>query len=1097
MASGSSKAASQPPPPPVGAPCNGTAAAEPPGTVEQELYDYQMHTKMCKKIAQLTKVIYSLNTKSEEHEAELQGLHEAHSEELQRLVEENREAAQRHQSHLGEETAELRQRLQAAEEALGRQERLGAEAKAELEALHWETEEQARRAEAEQGERVVALVQEVQELKRELEDKARGLSELAQDREDAEAELRGIRQRCQGLQEECIELHRSSQDERERLEEVCQARTQALSEEVEALRAQRASWAEESDRAVRGLRDAHRQDLESLERTLQQSLADALAQRQQQEQERRKALQGALQQKLKRAEGELEVRDRQLGECKRQALKMQERTQDLERQLEDARRRAADAVATMRKSEEELSVAKERLILQENELLNKSEELQTQTSSQSKASAEVEDLRSRAVQLQKRVRELEQRVGGGGGGGKTGDHAQQVRQHVEALSAQKQDLQRSHVEELRRLKRQADEEKTSLKEQLMKGLEEVMKRHAAELKAVQGSLEAERKKIQKDLQTQVEEFKRKMEIERMQLEKEKEELSRRLQESATEVSRLEALVRHGESSTGRGERTAEALEEALGTIAALTEELGQQKQKHCAELSALKKTMEEQEKAGSQADVNCGDKIRLECERLCEGLRTERAGWELSPLGRVQRDKEAELKEINERWQKRLREPQTQLEGQPLECGKDRGHKEEVLSEDRDRDSRKQELEETGKANQSRSLQLESAHPGKQNNSENQEAEERKLRPRDEALRAERHAHQLALRALQERAQEELQAERQRQQAQQKSLLERQKAELTQQHAGWCRQLAQRHMKQIEELQGELKTHTELMALQQDFKQQSQVQAFARQLEETRGELSALRKENAELTEQLDSLSSALELKTQEVQRLQDSEQQQRRSWEEEVLARHCLEAECVNREHRQEIHTIVSDFSSAQTRLQARIAALEAELKEKEEKSKRRESRMEDLHIIGKLQDKLSEREHVIKRLLEERRCHPPAQGTSDAAAVKCYENRPLPGSLTPTLKKKRMEEMPPRVTSVPNLSSYERSFLGCEGAPGARSPQATKSPSFEHGRCVSRMSNPPTPAADPNPGMRSPAEPKFLQQGAEAPDPQRQEWFTKYFSF
>ena len=34
--------------------CNGSAAEF--SGVEQELYDYQMHTKMCKKIAQLTKV---------------------------------------------------------------------------------------------------------------------------------------------------------------------------------------------------------------------------------------------------------------------------------------------------------------------------------------------------------------------------------------------------------------------------------------------------------------------------------------------------------------------------------------------------------------------------------------------------------------------------------------------------------------------------------------------------------------------------------------------------------------------------------------------------------------------------------------------------------------------------------------------------------------------------------------------------------------------------------------------------------------------------------------------------------------------------------
>lgn len=51
MASGAGKAA-QPPGP--GSAVNGTAAEFP--NIEQELYDDQMHNKMCKKIAQLTKV---------------------------------------------------------------------------------------------------------------------------------------------------------------------------------------------------------------------------------------------------------------------------------------------------------------------------------------------------------------------------------------------------------------------------------------------------------------------------------------------------------------------------------------------------------------------------------------------------------------------------------------------------------------------------------------------------------------------------------------------------------------------------------------------------------------------------------------------------------------------------------------------------------------------------------------------------------------------------------------------------------------------------------------------------------------------------------
>lgn len=45
--------------------------------------------------------------------------------------------------------------------------------------------------------------------------------------------------------------------------------------------------------------------------------------------------------------------------------------------------------------------------------------------------------------------------------------------------------------------------------------------------------------------------------------------------------------------------------------------------------------------------------------------------------------------------------------------------------------------------------------------------------------------------------------------------VEKQKAELTQQHTEWVRQVTQRHMQQIEDLQNELQTHTEMLALQQ------------------------------------------------------------------------------------------------------------------------------------------------------------------------------------------------------------------------------------------------------------------------------------------
>ncbi|GLD66946.1 protein FAM184B-like protein, partial [Lates japonicus] len=112
MASGAGKAA-QPPGP--GSAVNGTAAEFP--NIEQELYDYQMHSKMCKKIAQLTKVIYSLNMKNEEQEAALQALSQAHHEELHRILMET--------CHEGEGSA-MRTRLLELQESLDEQQRVGA-----------------------------------------------------------------------------------------------------------------------------------------------------------------------------------------------------------------------------------------------------------------------------------------------------------------------------------------------------------------------------------------------------------------------------------------------------------------------------------------------------------------------------------------------------------------------------------------------------------------------------------------------------------------------------------------------------------------------------------------------------------------------------------------------------------------------------------------------------------------------------------------------------------------------------------------------------------------------------------------------------------
>ncbi|XP_034776671.2 protein FAM184B-like isoform X3 [Acipenser ruthenus] len=1012
-----------------GGACNGTAADYP--NIDQEFYDYQMHMKMCKKIAQLTKVIYALNTKCDEHESTLQALQDAHQEEIQRIMGEMQEKIQQYKSRVGEEM-DLRQRLQAMEEALEQHEQRKEEALNDFETYRRQTEERELTTETEHAERIMSLSKEMLDMKKDFENKLQSFSklrkQLEQDKEKAVAELERASQESLSLQDECRVLRRSSVDERGRLEEMCNSKTQALWEEVEVLRAEKLKLTEEFNQNICSLKAVHEEEQEVLKRSLQQSVTETLKQWQQRELEQRKALQAALQQKLKRMEGELEVKGQRLNDCKRHSVKLQESIQELETQLQEARCKMSEAVANMRKSEEELSVAKERLILQENEILNKSEALMIHCSSQNKASAEVEESRNQVLQFQKRIRELEQKSNG-----KNTEHAQQVRQ---------------------------------------------------------------------DLQTEVEESKKRMENERQQLEKVKDVLSSKLQESISEVSTLESLMQQSAHSSKSSERLSKELDETRLTISELKEELEQQKEKHQKEISDLEmENQKNRDQILGQVKAKYKEKTRLECDRLCERLKKEHAEKQLSALNHMQKEKETEIQKINEEWRKETEALQSQHGEQKLESN-------QLLSQDalqeleaqftKEKEKLKQELQDSIELNRNLKFQLDAANQQilkKDDNNTNQElkeAEERLQKQHEEKIREEQQSHRLALQSLEEKAGKGILAERQCMEKQQISLLETQKVELTQQHAGWCRQVAQRHMKQIEDLQTELSTLRELnmqQQQQQEEGQQNQFQALRHQLEEYQSVVCSLRKENAHLKDQLASLSSEVEFRKQEVFQLQNTEEQQRRSIEDDLVTRHHRELESLKQEQRKEIQTIVSDFSSAQTRLQARIVSLETGIKENEEKSKRRESRLEDLHVIGKLQEKVSVRDHIIKRLVEERKCQQLPQVHSDDVIMRGYENRPQPGSLTPTLKKKRSEGTPPRVISVPNLRSYEKSFLGSEPNPVKRSPQAVQSPNSDHGTSVCRPFNPSAHVPELKP-TRSPVE-------EERQDPQRQEWFTKYFSF
>ncbi|KAM9236316.1 protein FAM184B [Leptosomus discolor] len=439
------------------------------------------------------------------------------------------------------------------------------------------------------------------------------------------------------------------------------------------------------------------------------------------------------------------------------------------------------------------------------------------------------------------------------------------------------------------------------------------------------------------------------------------------------------------------------------------------------------------------------------------------------------------------------------------------------LQSNKEKEKLLQDLQNTIKENQNVKLQLEASHQKvlqmleKSKSQELKEAEERLKKEFNETFKIQHQSHRLEIQTLEEKAKKELHDELEQIQKQQTLLLGSLRMELSEQQTS-CTNLK----KQIEELQTELRS-VRTLKKQQEGSSQSQIRSLHDELEKCQSEISELKKENLLLKDTMELLSAELESQKQEASQLQDREKQHRRfalnshftvlSREsiimpallvEDVIIKHKKELDILKQDHQKEIENILSDFSSTQAHLQANIFSLETELNELEEKSRKWESRSEDTDLISSLQDKLSEREEIIKQLAEGRKFQHSLLANTESYRNRSFSFNPNTGCVTPSMKKKKTVEVPSRVVSVPNLASYAKSFLSCDLRSKRSAPQITKSTSLDRSPGCLRVGSPSAQSSDSSAATRT-------THGNEQPqtkddqnqDPQHQEWFTKYFSF
>ncbi|CAB1435067.1 unnamed protein product, partial [Pleuronectes platessa] len=300
-----------------------TASSFQPGITLE--YTQDLHLKMSKKIAQLTKVIYALNTKNDEHEAAIATLKEAHEEEVQQILSETREKILQYKSKISDEM-DLKKRIQSLEESMELHERMKRQALAEFESYRQRVEDMQLCTEAqdaavtvagnqplmsdpgsccEAGEplsvgsafvflcgrccgcvavvhtqRVVSMSREVEEMRRSFEEKLRTFSQaqaqFEQEKKAALEELKG--QHRQEIQELLInhQSHNANYSkDQEKLGQLHKAEVDSLAERVEELKQDKKRLVEEYEAKLSKAQAFYERELEAMKRT-QQLTADNL-----------------------------------------------------------------------------------------------------------------------------------------------------------------------------------------------------------------------------------------------------------------------------------------------------------------------------------------------------------------------------------------------------------------------------------------------------------------------------------------------------------------------------------------------------------------------------------------------------------------------------------------------------------------------------------------------------------------------------------------------------------------------------------------------------------------------------------------------------
>ncbi|KAM8954109.1 protein FAM184A isoform 1-T1 [Pelodytes ibericus] len=1118
-------------------------------------YTAELHLKMSKKIAQLTKVIYALNTRNDEHESGVQAIKEAHEEEIQQILAETREKILQYKTKVSEET-DLKRKIQALEESLEEHKKMKHQALTEFEVYKHRVEDMQLCAEAQHVQRVVTMSREVEEIRKRFEERIRSFMQLQvqfeKDKRSALEELRtSHRLEIQELLKAQHSQNATLNKGQATLEEMHQLQLDELNKKLEELRLERKKLVEDYEGKLGKAQAFYEHELEALKRS-QLFTAESLHACKQKEAEMKREFQNQeaiLQKNLGILKTEFQVVQEEAGSLKEKCQKLQvslstaeNSVQVLQKQLENVKQEETSLLSKHKDMESELTAARERLQQQATELVLKASHIGMLQATQMTQEATIQDLESEKSRIKEKILRLEEERALLQSKNQNLDERQ--RQQILALEKKineaKQTQRECYEKELINLRIKFEEDTVQLKELHARTLEEMSWKHQTVLEAAQSTTNKEKKKLQMELQQQFE--KERLDLEernnqlRQQLETLKEELTTKLTTANQEISRLQDLVNKREQGLGTAEChitslkdaqdrlqneldiTRERLRNTSDSLFAVQGELEKERQQHEATmLTSREEERLKMDKLARDLELKWTETLRQECNKLREELHAQHEEDKKNALAQLLQLKEREINTAKDGWQTKVEDLLDQrhclgealyksisnisllkqnLEMQLCQSQSALQQLQSQFNQERQRLTR--ELQELEEEHQQRQKSLQEAHMiafqsmEDAKDQEKKDLEDRLHQKYMEELQTVKDAHKQVMEVLRVEMEQELQTLRFELEDEGKAMLASLRSELNHQHAAAIDHLRNNHLQEMDTASDELERQKEL-SRRQESELLRRISDLEEQLRHQEQHVSNLNKELVILHESINTLTKELEFKGKEILRIRSEANQQIRYHEQDLNKKHEEGVKGITATYMNEKQTIAAEFSKLQAMLLEKNSALQVSLTEMEEKYQNRESRPEDLQIISELKDMVAERDQLIKKLIEDKKFYQLELVNRETNFNKVFNASPNVGVINPLVKqKKKNDKSTNRFVSAPNLSALESGGVG-NGYPNRLEP-IPNSPIHD----IEFNSSKPLPSPVPPKEAKTFLSPPQTETSPVAsPDPQRQEWFARYFTF